>query len=40
MYYVKHHGKNGFMHYEDSIGKPGDHYPPEDGKEFESIVRH
>ena len=40
MYYVKHHGKNGFMHYEDSIRKPGYHYPPEDKDRFEPIANH
>lgn len=35
MYYVKHHGKNGFMHYEESLSKPGSQYSPGDDQRFE-----
>lgn len=38
MYYVKHHGKNDFMFYEDSVRKPGYHYPPNDGGGFKSTL--
>ncbi len=34
MYYVKHHGKNGFMHYDEILQKPGDHEQPDEQKQF------
>lgn len=39
MYYVKHHGKNDFMCYEERIRKPGYHYPHNDRRELKFALK-
>lgn len=39
MYYVKHHGKNGFIHFEDRMHKTGNQQFMNDGDEFNFIAK-